>query len=119
MAIASWDDGETKYDHQICRNEERGVAAFMSPSEGFDRADVAGLPRCEVAELSHEELLQVIAAARIPFVAANSLRFQERGTLERLAHLSRRTCRNRLQAGSPDPWDAGVAELSRSAAGPA
>lgn len=98
------------------------VFAFMSEPAGLDRAQVAALMHREVAALSHEELLQVIAAARLPFVARHSLHFQERGTLERLAHLSRRAYRHCLRANPPSDTagtSQGVAGVSQTATGPA
>ena len=60
------------------------------------KSDVAAKFADELAAMSRDELLDVIAAGRLPLLseeALSRLRSADRHTLERVAHLARRVCR--------------------------
>lgn len=68
-----------------------------APGQSFNKAAVARLTSEDIASLPDEALTQVILASQIPFVDGTMrerLRFSDRETLERLAFLGRRCCRN-------------------------
>lgn len=60
---------------------------------------VAGLGSRQLQEMTVDELIRVIRTGALNFLApslANSLHLHERRTLNRLAHLACRACRNRI-----------------------
>jgi hypothetical protein len=68
-----------------------------SQDEALDKAAIAEIPTGLFSQMSREELIRVIRASELPLVDARTLeRFQylDRATLQRLAHLARRCCRN-------------------------
>ena len=79
--------------------------------EALDARTIADLPDSSVVAMTREELVRMICAADLPLPAgygADRLRLQDQGTLQRLAFLARRACRNRVailgwRAGSDEP----------------
>ena len=64
----------------------------------FDRPSVAHLAIGTIAEMSREELIRVINGSDLPLVTSSNrqrLKYLDRASLERLAQLGRRCCRNR------------------------
>lgn len=64
------------------------------PDEALDSATVAELPAKRISQMTESELHRVIRAARIP-AASTRLKYLDRATKERLAHLACLSCRNR------------------------
>src|SRR5579872_4775328 len=63
----------------------------------FDRPSVAKLAIGTIAEMSREELIRVINGSDLPLVNSSNrqrLKYLDRASLERLAQLGRRRCRN-------------------------
>lgn len=63
----------------------------------FDKPSVAGLAIGMIAEMSREELIRVIDGSDLPLINSSNrqrLRYLDRATLQRLAQLARRCCRN-------------------------
>jgi ActR/RegA family two-component response regulator len=56
-------------------------------------------PRDISQRLSDADLIQIIRTVDYPFVGKDRLEYFDRDTLERVVHLVRRWCRNRLQRG--------------------
>jgi hypothetical protein len=70
----------------------------MAP-EALDPGTIADLSDSTVAEMTRDELVRLICAADLPLPSgfdAERLRLQDQTTLERLAFLARRACRNRV-----------------------
>ncbi len=66
--------------------------------EALDESAIAALSDQTITRMTREELVRMIGAAELPLPAgfdANRLRLQDQSTLERLAFLARRACRNR------------------------
>lgn len=64
----------------------------------FDEASVADLSLTQIAQMTRDELIAAVRAARLPHLddeGARRLEFVDRTVLERLLHLGRRCCRNR------------------------
>lgn len=64
----------------------------------FDEAAIASLSHDEIAQKSRQELIAIIRASRLPTFQPSlepHLDFYDCRTLQRLAHLARRCCRNR------------------------
>jgi hypothetical protein len=67
----------------------------LSPTEThFTKADVAALSHTQIAGLSPEEMLRVIAVAELPFAQNRNLVYQSAETLRQITHLARLSCRN-------------------------
>ena len=58
------------------------------------KADVAALSHADIAELSAEEMIRVIAVANLPFAKNRELVFQSPDTLRQITHLACQSCRN-------------------------
>ncbi len=71
-------------------------ASERSRSENplLTKADLAALSHAEIAELSVEEMIEIIAAADLPFARGRRLVFQSTETLRQLTHLACQCCRN-------------------------
>lgn len=64
------------------------------PNRPFTKADVAALSHADIASLSSEEMLRVIAVADLPFARNRALVFQSPETLRQITHLACMSCRN-------------------------
>src|SRR5262249_33220522 len=63
----------------------------------FSEDVIAELTQGDIAQrLSIGDLIDVIRSVEYPFVGKDRLEFFDRDTLERVVHLVRRWCRNRL-----------------------
>jgi hypothetical protein len=85
------EDGRTRY---------RTRADSTEPVEALDVPTIADLPDRTIAAMTRDELVRVILAGGVPLAPGfdpEHLRYRDRSTLERLAYLARRTCRNRLR----------------------
>jgi DNA-binding response OmpR family regulator len=76
--------------------------ARMAPERGrampFTEEKIAELtPRDIQYQLSERDLVEIIRSVDYPFAGKERLEFFDRDTLERVVHLVRRWCRNRLQ----------------------
>jgi hypothetical protein len=63
----------------------------------FDKPSVAGLATGAIARMSREELIRVIDGSALPLIDGRNrqrLNYLDRASLERLAQLGRRCCRN-------------------------
>jgi hypothetical protein len=67
-----------------------------SPPERFTVGTIAGLSPRQLEWLSDNELVQIIRAVDYPFAGKERLEYFDRDTLQRVAHLVRRWCRNKL-----------------------
>lgn len=75
-----------------------GATQFREPaSDIFDKAAIASLSLAAIADMTKDELIDVIRGAELPpFAVKNErLRYLNRPELERIAHLARRCCRLR------------------------
>jgi hypothetical protein len=74
------------------------VGDLSEPLElGFDKPAVAGLAVGMISEMGREELIRVIHGADLPLINSRNrhrLQYLDRSSLERLAQLARRCCRN-------------------------
>jgi hypothetical protein len=64
---------------------------------GFDKPAVAGLAIGMISTMSREELIRVIDGADLPLINSRNrqrLKYLDRPSLQRLAQLARRCCRN-------------------------
>ena len=76
--------------HRDGRQERR-------PADHTDKATVASLSPPEISQMTCAALVRVIRSAGLPFVRSDidgRLEGYDRPTLERLAYLARRCCRN-------------------------
>jgi hypothetical protein len=67
--------------------------------EALDESTIAALSDQTIARMTRHELVRMICAADLPLPSsfdAERLRLQDQTTLERLAFLARRACRNRV-----------------------
>ena len=65
--------------------------------QGFDKPAVAGLAIGMISKMSREELIRVIDGADLPLINSRNrqrLKYLDRPSLQRLAQLARRCCRN-------------------------
>jgi|HubBroStandDraft_5_1064220.scaffolds.fasta_scaffold461969_2 hypothetical protein len=63
----------------------------------FDKPSVAGLATSRIAEMSREDLICVIDGSDLPLINSSNrqrLRYLDRDSLQKLAQLARRCCRN-------------------------
>jgi ActR/RegA family two-component response regulator len=77
----------------------RGGASMMVESRrgAYSESDIAELTPGDIAQrLTLGELIDVIRSVEYPFAGKDRLEFFDRDTLERVVHLVRRWCRNRL-----------------------
>lgn len=75
--------------------------SFSKGAEALDDATIGDLSLDTISQMTRDELVRVIKAARLPLLSAASadhLEFHDRQTLERLVHLARRCCHNRMTA---------------------
>ncbi len=75
----------------------RDSSRIAIASEWLDKTRVAEIPVGLISELTRAELIRLIEVAELRLVDARTrarLPFLDRPTLERLAHLARRSCRN-------------------------
>jgi hypothetical protein len=74
------------------------VESACGPDDpGFDKPAVAGLAIGMISRMSREELIRVIHGADLPLINGRNrqrLRYLDRDSLQRLAQLARRCCRN-------------------------
>jgi hypothetical protein len=78
--------------------EQSGEQWSRRGNRRFDRPSVARLAIGTIAEMSREELIRVINGSDLPLVTSSNrqrLNYLDRASLERLAQLGRRCCRNR------------------------
>ncbi len=66
------------------------------PEEALDQAAVAELSSVQIRRMTVPELTRVVRAGGLPEVKARP-EYLDRGTLERMAHLSRLCCRHRAR----------------------
>jgi len=67
-------------------------------AEALDDTTIANLSAITISQVTRDELVRVIRAARLPLVCGatdGQLEFHDRSTLERLVYLARHCCRNR------------------------
>ena len=83
------------------KNGDRSFDTNVRPSsngvEALDKPDIAELSTTHISQMTDDELVRVILAARLPLLQPEMerhLRFYDHAALQRLAHLSRRCCRN-------------------------
>jgi hypothetical protein len=77
--------------------EQMGEQWSRRENRRFDRPSVARLAIGTIAEMSREELIRVINGSHLPLVNSSNrqrLKYLDRASLERLAQLGRRCCRN-------------------------
>lgn len=73
------------------------AVTMTSPTCAFDEDTIAELTPGDISQrLSLSELIEVIRSVEYPFAGKDRLEFFDRDTLERVVHLVRRWCRNRL-----------------------
>jgi len=75
---------------------EAATDVFLQyPEEALDRETIADLSSTQISRMTRGELARVVRAAWLP---ASSVRPEslDRGTLERLAHLARLSCRHQM-----------------------
>ena len=70
----------------------------MSTSQ--DESRIAYLSSGQILEMPNEALIEIIRTVEYPFAGKERLQFFDRDTLERVVHLVRRWCQNRLHAGT-------------------
>ena len=74
---------------------------IANPGQKADPRMVADLSAEQITHMSRGELAEVVRAGRLPNQSVRTEYF-DRGTLERMAYLSRLSCRNReLSAAKP------------------
>jgi len=72
-------------------------ATMTSPTCAFSEDAIAELTPGDISQrLTLSELIEVIRSVEYPFAGKDRLEFFDRDTLERVVHLVRRWCRNRL-----------------------
>lgn len=82
-------------------NDRSTIRSLLNAREALDEATIADLPAMKISHMTDDELVRVIRAARILQLKCASdehLDYYDRTTLERLAYLARRCCRNRTTA---------------------
>jgi hypothetical protein len=78
----------------VSRREPIDVATMEEP---FEKSSVAQLLCDQIDRMDRRKLIAVIRAAKMPLIRADidsGLEFCDRDTLQRLAYLGRRSCRN-------------------------
>ncbi len=63
----------------------------------WDKRDIAELSSTQIARMTRDELLRIVRDARMELLhrdIADHIELYDRETLQRLAHLARRCCRN-------------------------
>jgi len=66
-------------------------------SQAYSEDVIADLTPSDISQrLTISDLIEVIRSVEYPFVGKDRLEFFDRDTLERVVHLVRRWCRNRL-----------------------
>jgi hypothetical protein len=93
-------------DGRIIRIDNAAAESMTSPrseelsrrdQQGFDKPAVAGLTIGIISKMSRDELIRVIDGADLPLIDSRNrqrLRYLDRPSLQRLAQLARRCCRN-------------------------
>jgi hypothetical protein len=75
----------------------RGPVPMTSQTSVFSEDTIAELTPGDISQrLTLSELIEVIRSVEYPFAGKDRLEFFDRDTLERVVHLVRRWCRNRL-----------------------
>lgn len=87
------------YDRSRLEKETRPSGnSRTNAAQALDDATIAEFSLITIAQMTRDELVQVIRASRLPLLTAacdEHLEFHDRATLERLVCLARRCCRNR------------------------
>jgi hypothetical protein len=93
-------------DERTIRVDNAAAESMRSPrsedlsrrdKHGFDKPAVAGLAIGIISKMSADELISVIDGADLPLINNRNrqrLKYLDRPSLERLAQLARRCCRN-------------------------
>ena len=84
--------------HGVTIDTPRGFRSRRDECDAFDAGAIADLSDSTVVAMTREELVRLVCAADLPLplgYGADRLRLQDQGTLQRLAFLARRACRNR------------------------
>lgn len=82
------------------------VRPLPDAAEALDAAMIADLSAMKISQMTRYEVLRVIRAAHLPQLnsaTGEHLELCDRKTLERLAFLARRCCRNRTKASPSLP----------------
>jgi hypothetical protein len=77
------------------------VRPLPDDAEALDDATIADLSAMKISQMTRDELVRVIKAARLPQLnsaTGEHLELYDRRTLERLIFLARRCCRHRTAA---------------------
>lgn len=83
---------------EASHDEHVGVVPERGRTMQFTEARIAELtPRDIQHRLTERDLVEIIRSVDYPFAGKERLEFFDRDTLERVVHLVRRWCRNRLQ----------------------
>jgi hypothetical protein len=90
---------------EVEANPRASDSPSRAASETLDDALIAGFTPVEIAQMTDDELVRAIRAARLPLRGGIDvhLEFHDRRTLERLAHLARRCCQTRTSAAAVQP----------------
>jgi len=83
-------------DRSLTR-ERNSKVQTAARDEALDKSAVAEIAMGLFSKMSPEQLIGVIRAAELPLVDARTLerlQYLDRTTLQRLAHLAQRCCRN-------------------------
>jgi hypothetical protein len=70
-------------------------------AEALDDVTIADFSLIAISQMTRDELVRVVRASRLPLLTIardEHLQFHDRQTLERLVHLARRCCHNRMTA---------------------
>jgi DNA-binding NtrC family response regulator len=87
-----------KESPMIAVMDQTTTPAPSAPTTVFDEEAVAALSAREIEfSLSDSDLIQIIRSVDYPFAGKERLEFFDRDTLQRVVHLVRRWCCNRLQ----------------------
>lgn len=82
---------------KLRRRRTAGAIETNLQEEALDKGIVAEIPSSQIPRMTRDELIRMVRAVHVvlpqPHVA-DKLELCDRRTLERLAHLARRCCRN-------------------------
>src|SRR5512140_2758005 len=82
------------------------IRPLPDAAEALDDAMIADLSALKISQMTRDEFVRMIRAARLPQLnsaTGEHLELYDRRTLERLAFLARRCCRNRTKASPSLP----------------
>jgi hypothetical protein len=85
----------------LATRTRRTLRQSLDAVEALDDATIAEFSSIKISQMTRDEILRVIRAARLPLLKSGideQLEFYDRRTLERLVYLSRHCCRNRRMA---------------------